>query len=61
MGLRPDVIYMKKRSVDVRKIILSNKKISSIWKREPINLEKGIGIYHRYLEEKVYGDCRNDT
>ena len=61
MGLNPDVIYMKKRSVDVRKIILSNKKISSIWKKGPINLEEGIGIYRRYLEERVYGDRRNDT
>ena len=61
MGLNPDVIYMKKRSVDVRKIILSNKKISSIWKKGPINLEEGIGIYRRYVEERVYGDRRNDT
>lgn len=50
MGLRPDVIYKEKRSVDVRRIVLSNQRISKIWKKKPVELEQGIERYRKYLE-----------
>lgn len=52
MGFSPKVIYKEKRSVDVRKIVLSNVNISSLWKGEPIRLEKGIALYYQYLKER---------
>lgn len=56
MGLHPEVIYKEKRSVDVRRIILSNQKISRIWKKKPVELERGMEIYRRYLEgENICG------
>ncbi len=51
MGLSPKVIYKERRSVDVRKIILSNAQICSLWNGEPIGLVKGIELYYRYLRE----------
>lgn len=51
MGLSPEVIYKEKRSVDVRKIILSNDQICSLWNGKPIGLVKGIELYYRYLKE----------
>lgn len=50
MGLCPEVIYKDKRSVDVRRIILSNARIQNLWEREPIGLEEGIRKYYHYLQ-----------
>lgn len=50
LGLYPEVRYKDKRSVDVRKIILSNARMHNLWKRDPIGLEEGIRRYYRYLQ-----------
>ena len=50
MGLYPEVNYKNKRSVDVRKIILSNARMHNLWKQNPIGLEEGIRRYYRYLQ-----------
>lgn len=52
MGLCPEVVYKEKRSVDVRRIILSNMRIQNLWKGRTIELEEGIKVYYLYLKEK---------
>ncbi|MBP3603848.1 MAG: NAD-dependent epimerase/dehydratase family protein [Lachnospiraceae bacterium] len=49
MGLKPQVVYMDKRSVDVRKIILDNSRMKTVWKKELITLEEGLKNYYNYL------------
>ena len=51
IGLDPQVIYKDKRSVDVRKIVLSNERIQRIWGRKAIHLETGMKTYYEYLKE----------
>lgn len=49
MGLMPEVIYLDKRRVDVRKIILDNSRIKAIWQKELCSLEGGMQKYYNYL------------
>lgn len=51
LGLKPQVIYKNKRSVDIRKIILDNNRIRSVWNHQPISLEDGLRIYYDYLKK----------
>ncbi len=49
LGLEPEVEYKAGRSVDVRRIILDNHKIRTIYKGSITGLEEGILKYYRYL------------
>lgn len=49
MGLEPQVVYLDKRSVDVRKIMLDNSRIKAVWKDELVTLEEGLKNYYIYL------------
>lgn len=49
MGLKPQVTYLDKRSVDVRKIILDNSRIKAVWGKEILALEEGLKRYYDYL------------
>lgn len=52
MGLYPKVVYKERRLVDVRKIVLNNRRIHNFWKGEPIALESGMKRYYQYLKER---------
>lgn len=47
-----DVIYKDARSVDVRKIVLDNSKIKSIYSGEIHTFEEGLKLYYDYLRRK---------
>lgn len=49
MGLKPQIVYLDKRSVDVRKIILDNSRIKDVWKKEFVTLREGMEKYYNYL------------
>lgn len=49
MGMNPQVTYLDKRSVDVRKIVLDNSRIKTVWKKELLTLREGIKMYYKYL------------
>lgn len=49
MGLNPQVIYKEGRSVDVRKIVLDNKRIKNLYNRKLKDLKEGMKIYYNYL------------
>lgn len=57
MGYFPTVIYKEKRSVDVRKIILDNKRIQEICNIKLVGLQEGIKKYSQYLEGYIDGVC----
>ena len=48
-----DVVYKEARSVDVRKIVLDNSKIRSIYPGSIYSFEEGIRRYYQYLEERL--------
>lgn len=50
-GLKPQVIYKNKRSVDIRKIILDNQRIRGVWKHQLVSLEEGLKLYYEYLKQ----------
>lgn len=47
----PEVVYKKARSVDVRRIVLDNSKIKSIYSGEIRSFEEGLRTYYTYLME----------
>lgn len=49
LGINVKVEYKKSRSVDVRKIILDNTKISKISNIKPISFQQGLKKYYEYL------------
>ena len=51
MGLSPKVAYKPARNVDVKKIILDNTKILSIYKDGLIDISAGIEKYTKYLSK----------
>ncbi len=52
MGLHPDVIYYEGRSVDVKHIVLDNRKSMSLYKGSLMSLEEGLSAYYRFLKMK---------
>lgn len=56
IGLRPQVIYKNKPSVDIRKIILDNNRIRGVWNHQPIVLKDGLRIYYEYLKKTYTGE-----
>lgn len=50
MGLNPKVIYKERRSVDVRKVILENSRIMSIFHGGLKSIREGLEIYYNYLK-----------
>lgn len=48
-GYKFTVNYKKARNVDVKKIILDNSKICSVYKKDLIPFEKGLQMYCDYL------------
>lgn len=52
MGLSPQIIYKEQRSVDVRKIILDNRRILNVAGGKVKNLQEGIELYYGYLKAK---------
>lgn len=52
-GYKPRVNYMEKRNVDLDKIILSNRKIKSIYPEKLINIENGIKKTIQYYESNL--------
>lgn len=47
-----DVVYKDARSVDVRKIVLDNSKIKSIYSGNIHSFEEGLRLYYDYLRQK---------
>ena len=47
-----DVVYKDARSVDVRKIVLDNSKIKSIYSGNIHPFEEGLRLYYDYLRQK---------
>lgn len=52
LGLKPQVVYKEKRSVDVRRIVLDNSRIMSVYNNSLVPLKDGVTAYYEYL-------CRN--
>ncbi len=50
MGYQPDVVYRQGRSVDVRRIVLENKRIMTVFDGTLKNIEEGMEIYMDYLK-----------
>lgn len=53
MGLKPQVEYLSARSVDAKKIILLNERISSIHKMPLVPIEQGIKMYYEQLKKEI--------
>lgn len=53
LGLEPQVEYLPARSVDAKKIILSNQRIRKIYSRSIIPLNEGIELYYQWLQKKM--------
>ncbi len=49
LGIKVNVIYRNARSVDIKKIVLDNKKIHGICNFKLISIEEGIQRYYEYL------------
>jgi UDP-glucose 4-epimerase len=45
------IVYKEPRSVDVKKIVLSNKKLHDIYKHDLTSFQEGVKKYYRYLKE----------
>ena len=50
LKLKPEVVYKDKRSVDVKNIVLDNRKILRLSDQQLMNFEKGIETYYNYLK-----------
>lgn len=53
LGLEPQVEYLLARSVDAKKIILSNQRIMKIYNRSIIQVNEGIELYYQWLQKKM--------
>lgn len=53
LGLEPQVEYLPARSVDAKKIILSNQRIMKIYNRSIIQVNEGIELYYQWLQKKM--------
>ena len=54
MRLAPEAVYLPARSVDAKKIILSNERIMSVHKNELISIRDGIGEYYGWLQKEIH-------
>lgn len=52
-GLDLQVVYKGKRSIDIKKIILDNSRIKTVWRYQPMSLEKGMQKYLKYLQQTI--------
>lgn len=53
MGLEPEVVYRPGRSVDVRRIVLDNRRIKSLYKKDLITIEDGLARYYDFLKHRL--------
>lgn len=50
IGLASEVLYVERRSVDVRKIVLDNRRIMGVYNQKLLTLEEGIRLYYEHLK-----------
>ncbi|MFQ8704818.1 MAG: NAD-dependent epimerase/dehydratase family protein [Thomasclavelia sp.] len=52
LGHEPKVVYKSSRSVDVKKIVLDNTRIKTLYTKDNITFKEGIKMYNNYLINK---------